>query len=165
MGSGLRNSAAVAFLGLAAVACRDAPTAVERVPQTPQSPSLAVKGGLPFSEALAALGDEIFDDKNLSLRKNQACNSCHLAEWGFTGPDPAINAAGAVYPGSIPTRFGDRKPPSSAYSTLSPVLSYVRQAGGMFVGGSFWDGRATGERLGNAAADQAQGPFLNPMEQ
>ena len=165
MGSGLRISAIVAVLGLAAVACRDAPTAVERVPQTPQSPSLAVKGGLPFSEALAELGDEIFDDKNLSLRKNQACNTCHLAEWGFTGPDPAINAAGAVYPGSIPTRFGDRKPPSSAYSTLSPVLSYVRQAGGQFVGGSFWDGRATGERLGNAAADQAQGPFLNPMEQ
>jgi cytochrome c peroxidase len=33
------------------------------------------------------------------------------------------------------------------------------------VGGNFWDGRATGERLGNPAADQAQGPFLNPKEQ
>ena len=29
----------------------------------------------------------------------------------------------------------------------------------------FWDGRATGEKLGNPAADQAQGPFLNPKEQ
>ena len=36
---------------------------------------------------------------------------------------------------------------------------------GLFVGGSFWDGRATGEKLGNPAADQAQGPFLNPKEQ
>ena len=27
------------------------------------------------------------------------------------------------------------------------------------------DGRATGEKLGNPAADQAQGPFLNPLEQ
>jgi cytochrome c peroxidase len=27
------------------------------------------------------------------------------------------------------------------------------------------DGRATGEKLGNPAADQAQGPFLNPVEQ
>jgi cytochrome c peroxidase len=36
---------------------------------------------------------------------------------------------------------------------------------GLFVGGNFWDGRATGEKLGNPAADQAQGPFLNPMEQ
>ncbi|MRR34598.1 cytochrome C, partial [bacterium] len=35
----------------------------------------------------------------------------------------------------------------------------------MFAGGNFWDGRATGEKLGNPAADQAQGPFLNPKEQ
>jgi len=35
----------------------------------------------------------------------------------------------------------------------------------LFVGGNFWDGRATGEKLGNPAADQAQGPFLNPAEQ
>ena len=153
-----------AFAVAVTLACQDGPTATERAPVSPR-PSLAVRDGLPFSEELAELGDQIFDDTNLSLRKNQACRSCHLAEWGFTGPNPAINAAGAVYPGSVPTRFGDRKPPSSAYSTLSPVLRYVRQAGDHFVGGSFWDGRATGERLGNAAADQAQGPFLNPMEQ
>jgi cytochrome c peroxidase len=36
---------------------------------------------------------------------------------------------------------------------------------GLFVGGNFWDGRATGEILGNPAADQALGPFLNPVEQ
>jgi cytochrome c peroxidase len=35
----------------------------------------------------------------------------------------------------------------------------------LFVGGNFWNGRATGERLGNPAADQALGPFLNPVEQ
>ena len=35
----------------------------------------------------------------------------------------------------------------------------------MFVGGNFWDGRATGERLGSPAAEQALGPFLNPKEQ
>jgi len=35
----------------------------------------------------------------------------------------------------------------------------------LFIGGNFWDGRATGEKLGNPAADQAQGPFLNPKEQ
>jgi cytochrome c peroxidase len=34
-----------------------------------------------------------------------------------------------------------------------------------WVGGNFWDGRATGEVLGSPAADQAQGPFLNPAEQ
>ena len=34
----------------------------------------------------------------------------------------------------------------------------------MWVGGNFWDGRATGEVLGNPAADQAIGPPLNPLE-
>lgn len=134
--------------------------------QTHRAASAAAGGsGLPFSEELAELGDEIFDDQNLSLNRNQACNSCHLAEWGFTGPDPNVNAHGAVYEGSIPGRFGDRKPPSSAYSTLSPTFHLSRQGGGLFMGGNFWDGRATGERLGSPAAEQAQGPFLNPVEQ
>ena len=35
----------------------------------------------------------------------------------------------------------------------------------VFVGGNFWDGRATGERLGDPIAEQAQGPFVNPVEQ
>ena len=35
----------------------------------------------------------------------------------------------------------------------------------LFIGGNFWDGRASGEKLGNPAADQAQGPFVNPLEQ
>jgi cytochrome c peroxidase len=35
----------------------------------------------------------------------------------------------------------------------------------LFEGGNFRDGRPTGEKLGNPAADQAQGPFLNPVEQ
>src|ERR1035437_5988219 len=29
----------------------------------------------------------------------------------------------------------------------------------------FWDGRATGASLGDPLAEQAQGPFLNPLEQ
>lgn len=121
--------------------------------------------GLPFSEELAELGDVIFDDEDLSIGRNQGCNACHSVEWGFTGPDGDVNAHGAMYEGSIPGRFGDRKPPSSAYSTLSPVLHLARREGGTFVGGNFFDGRATGEKLGNPAADQAQGPFLNPVEQ
>ena len=32
-------------------------------------------------------------------------------------------------------------------------------------GGMFWDGRATGALLGDPLAEQAQGPFLNPLEQ
>jgi hypothetical protein len=33
------------------------------------------------------------------------------------------------------------------------------------MGGMFWDGRATGWILGDPLAEQAKGPFLNPVEQ
>jgi len=109
------------------------------------------------------LGKSIFFDENLSINNNQSCATCHAPAWGWTGPSSYINAGGAVYEGSIPGRFGDRKPPSAAYATLSPI--FYQDKKGLFVGGNFWDGRATGAKLGNPAADQAQGPFLNPVEQ
>lgn len=112
------------------------------------------------------LGKSIFFDNTLSIDGNQACAACHGPEVGFTGPTEIINTHGAVYEGSVSGRFGNRKPPSSAYATLSPILHYeVEKKEVLFEGGNFWDGRATGEKLGNPAADQAQGPFLNPVEQ
>lgn len=113
--------------------------------------------------AKEALGKAIFFDQNLSLNGNQSCAACHAPAVGWTGPDATINAGGAVYEGSIPEAFGDRKPPSSAYATQSPILHVDKK--GLFTGGNFWDGRATGETLGSPAAEQAKGPFLNPMEQ
>ena len=68
-----------------------------------------------------------------------------------------------MYEGSVPGKFGNRKPPSAAYATQSPI--FYQDKKGEFMGGNFWDGRATGEKLGNPAADQAQFPFLNPVEQ
>jgi cytochrome c peroxidase len=93
-----------------------------------------------------------------------SCAECHAPATGFTGPNPGINRAGAVYPGAVPQRFGNRKPPASSYATFSPIFHFDAIEG-LFVGGNFWDGRATGEYLGNPAADQALGPFLNPVEQ
>lgn len=109
-----------------------------------------------------ALGKELFFDKNLSLNGNQACAACHAPEVGWTGPDRAINRGGTVYEGSIPGSFGDRKPPAAAYAGPSPILHFT---GGNWVGGMFWDGRASGWLLGDPLAEQAQGPFLNPKEQ
>lgn len=109
------------------------------------------------------LGKSIFFDENLSINNNQSCAACHTPDVGWTGPVELFNAHGAVYEGSILGRFGNRKPPSAAYATLSPVFHMDKK--GLFVGGNFWDGRAAGEKLGNPAADQAQGPFLNPVEQ
>lgn len=110
------------------------------------------------------LGKSIFFDENLSINANQSCASCHNPAAGWTGPTSAVNEGTVVYEGSIPYRFGNRKPPSSAYASTSPIFHYDSKAG-LFIGGNFWDGRATGERLGNPAAEQAQGPFLNPLEQ
>lgn len=110
------------------------------------------------------IGKQIFFDQNLSINKDQACAACHAPDVGWTGPSAAVNLGGAVYEGSIPGAFGNRKPTSSAYATYAPRFSYS-DAMGTFTGGEFWDGRATGWKLGNPAADQAQGPFLNPAEQ
>ena len=130
---------------------------------TPLDPAGFKRGTPPAVDAdLVALGKAIFFDENLSVNGNQSCASCHDPAWGWTGPTASVNAGGGVYEGSIPGAFGNRKPPTSAYATLSPIFHFD---GALFVGGNFWDGRATGERLGNPAAEQALGPFLNPMEQ
>jgi cytochrome c peroxidase len=109
------------------------------------------------------LGKVILYDKQLSVNRNEACTFCHMPETGFTGPVSALNAATGSYPGSVRTRFSNRKPQTHAYAPLSPVLHY-NAAQGDLVGGNFWDMRATGRRLGNPAAEQAQGPPTNPVE-
>jgi cytochrome c peroxidase len=125
--------------------------------------AMASTKAAPVLTDMEELGKSIFFDENLSINGNQSCASCHGPEVGWTGPLSETNEHGAVYEGSIAGRFGDRKPPSAAYATLSPIFHQDKQ--GLFIGGNFWDGRATGEKLGNPAADQAQGPFLNPVEQ
>ena len=128
--------------------------------------AMAATKAAPVLTEMEELGKSIFLDENLSINGNQSCASCHGLEVGWTGPETDINAGGAVYEGSIKDRFGNRKPPSSAYATPSPILHFViEKKEALFIGGNFWDGRATGEKLGNPAADQAQGPFLNPVEQ
>ena len=110
------------------------------------------------------LGKLLLFDTDLSSPAGQSCATCHAPEVGYTGPDSAINEALAVYPGAIDTRFGNRKPPSAAYGGDSPIL-YYDDVDEVWVGGMFWDGRASGWTLGDPLAEQAQGPFLNPLEQ
>lgn len=103
------------------------------------------------------LGKDIFFDTALSTPPGQACAACHAPNTAFVGPVAEINAHGAVYPGAVHTRFGNRKPPSSAYASFSPDF-YYDEIEGLYIGGMFWDGRAL-----NTVA-QAKGPFLNPVE-
>jgi cytochrome c peroxidase len=110
------------------------------------------------------LGKALFFDQALSSSGKMSCAACHAPEAGFTGPDSEINTASGVYPGVVHTRAGNRKPPTAAYGGQSPVL-YFDEVEGLWIGGMFWDGRATGWTLGDPLAEQAQGPFLNDLEQ
>jgi hypothetical protein len=47
-----------------------------------------------------------------------------MPETGFTGPLSELNRATGSYPGSVRTRFSNRRPQSHAYAPLSPVLHY-----------------------------------------
>src|SRR5271165_2684169 len=109
------------------------------------------------------LGKLMLYDKNLSVNRNEACAFCHTPDTGFTGPVSELNRTTGSYPGSVRTRFSQRKPQTHAYAPLSPVLHYNPGQGDL-VGGNFWDMRATGRRLGNPAAEQAEGPPTNPVE-
>ncbi|MEW6520724.1 MAG: cytochrome c peroxidase [Thermodesulfobacteriota bacterium] len=125
-----------------------------------------------------SLGRMLFFDDALSSPAGQSCADCHDPQVGWTGPDAAINAAGAVVEGAVTGRFGNRKPPSAAYAGFNPILHMCGELGGGgmgggggaqncgngFGGGLFWDGRATGWTLGDPLAEQAMGPFLNPLE-
>lgn len=126
--------------------------------------SAGVGRKLPSSlSPLEDLGKRLFFDKNLSTPPGQDCAACHAPGVGMTGPDKEINKKGGVYEGAVKDRFGNRKPPAAAYAGDSPALHIDKD--GNFVGGMFWDGRATGENLGDPLAEQAMGPFLNPLEQ
>ena len=120
-------------------------------------------------EAVVVLGKVLFFDKNLSVNRNTACGFCHIPETGFQGGIELINRTSVNQPGSVRTRFSLRKPPSAAYAAFSPPLQYPTKPGeakcsDCFIGGNFWDLRATGLRLGNSSASQAQGSPVNPTE-
>jgi cytochrome c peroxidase len=84
-----------------------------------------------------------------------------------------FNATTSALPGSVPItnaggtgpdfRISARRPQTYAYAPFSPVLHF-NDTQQDFYGGNFWDMRAGGIRLGNLAAEQAQGPPTNPVE-
>src|SRR5579863_2494511 len=112
---------------------------------------------------MRTLGKLLLFDRHLSVDQNEACSFCHMPEAGFTGPIESLNQTTVSYPGSVRSRFSNRKPQSYMYAPFAPVLNYNRVQGD-FVGGNFWDMRATGYRLQSPSAEQAQGPPTNPVE-
>jgi len=107
---------------------------------------------------LAQLGQQIFNDPNLSVPKGTACASCHTPGRGFSD-----NHGGqfGVAVGSLPSAIGLRNALSNAYNAHTPAFSFVPNAAGNGViarGGLFWDGRV------DTLAQQAVLPFLEASE-
>ena len=124
---------------------------------------LSAQTGAVNLSPMEELGKKLFFDKTLSSPPGQDCALCHGPSVGYTGASEHFNKAAGVYEGAVKGRFGNRKPPAAAYAGWNPNLRLAPD--GEFVGGMFWDGRATGEVLGDPLAEQAIGPFLNPLEQ
>jgi cytochrome c peroxidase len=109
------------------------------------------------------VGKSMYQDRDFSFNGNQSCLSCHHHISGFADPTNMRDPENTVVSlGDDEVSTGGRNAPSSAYAGFSPRLS--KKADGAFVGGMFWDGRATGDTLGDPLAEQAQGPPLNPVE-
>jgi cytochrome c peroxidase len=115
------------------------------------------------NSAKSILGKVMIYDRNLSVNGLVACATCHTAQEGFTGGVSLLNNTTVSFVGAIGDRASGRKPMAYSYAPFAPVLFY-RSSTGDFVGGNFWDDRATGLVTGNPAADQALGPPLNPLE-
>src|SRR5450756_1651200 len=96
---------------LAASSYENSPTAATGPDASPSSDQntglLSTERNLTQNEQL---GKKLFFDTKLSTPSGLACAGCHGAQVDYTGPDPALNVAGAVYEGAVTGRFGTRKP-------------------------------------------------------
>lgn len=110
------------------------------------------------------LGKIMYQDKDFSLTKTQSCQTCHHHLAGFADPTNMRDPFHTVVSlGDDGVSKGGRNAPTSAYAGFSPPLNKTERG---YIGGMFWDGRATGlsETLADPLAEQAQGPPLNPVE-
>lgn len=102
-------------------------------------------------------------DKDLSWESTQSCATCHHKSAGFADPTNAADPYHTMVSlGDDGVSKGGRNAPTSAYCNFSPVLN--KNDADQWIGGMFWDGRATGDTLGDPLAEQAQGPPLNEVE-
>jgi cytochrome c peroxidase len=71
-------------------------------------------------QQIELLGKAMLYDKELSVNRNEACNFCHMPETGFTGPISELNRTTGSYPGSVRTRYSNRKTANPFICTAFP---------------------------------------------
>jgi len=123
-----------------------------------ETPEPAVEDAPPVAQGVAltrkeSLGKLLFFDPMLSTPPGQACSHCHSPGAGFGNPNQDL----AVSRGVHPDRYGNRNDMTASYAAYIPPRTFD-EAEGLWVGGLFWDGRAS------SLAEQAKGPPLNPLE-
>jgi cytochrome c peroxidase len=104
-------------------------------------PPLVVPEGNPQTPEKIALGRKLFEDKRFSSTGQVACASCHDAKKAFTD-SPLATSEGIKVKGKALT--GTRNAPTVVNAAYFTSM--------------FWDGRSAD------LEDQAQHPFLNPVE-
>lgn len=102
---------------------------------------------------LERLGKALYFDASLSTPPGQSCATCHTPAAGFADPNRSLGVSRGV----LRTRTGFRNAPTASYAKFIPPLQYD-QENETYFGGLFLDGRV------NSLAEQAQFPFLNPVE-
>jgi cytochrome c peroxidase len=140
----------------------------EAVAQWHATPPPTLTGNPPILQnygtaSVEILGKMMNYDKTMSPFNNVACASCHMPYAGFSGPIPSVNLTMIAYPGSVHYRAGKRTAQRYTYSSYFPPLQYDAEQGN-FVGGNFWDSRATGYKLRSSDAEQSQFPPVDPAE-
>lgn len=114
------------------------------------------------------LGQLLYQDKNLSLKRNQSCATCHSLQTlahkkNIMGIVPSfvdplnIKQGTAISKGSVIGATGNLNTPMSAYAAYAPKFHWDSEQE-LYIGGQFWNGRASN------LIEQAQKPLLNPAE-
>ncbi|TQV74972.1 cytochrome-c peroxidase [Aliikangiella marina] len=138
---------------------------VENPPEDDNDPdeptTTLVDGTIVNTAALVSLGEQLYNDTNLSTPAGQSCASCHSLSAGFADP----NTQNPTSLGADGISFGGRNSPTASYAAHIPAPQIVMRtppnggnANAVRIGGLFWDGRA------ESLEEQAKGPFLNPVE-
>jgi cytochrome c peroxidase len=136
------------------------PACARALPWDPTPPAAAA---FARAQAIAALGQTLFNDPALSASGRMACATCHDPAHGFTAP----NALSVQLGGPDLRRPGVRAVPSLMYAQQTPPFSehyYESEDEGDEsvdqgpTGGRAWDGRI------DRARDQAALPLLDPNE-
>jgi cytochrome c peroxidase len=104
------------------------------------------------------IGKFMIFDTTLSQPLGYACTTCHILDAGNTGPSSEVNEFAGTMPGVVQNRWSNRKPQTYGYAAFSPNGPIFNNNLGVWLGGTFWDGRTVN------LVGQAQQPPINPNE-